>query len=80
MPKISPEGSNRVWIEIENHANEKVNEERAKLATNLIQRLGSKSTIDYHEGFYILRRDDGEFTKLQDNGHWFNLEFFGRPI
>jgi hypothetical protein len=82
MPKISNTTANRVWIELERSRDQNLNIQRAALATNLIQRLGSKSEFywDEEKGLYGLRREGGEFTELNDNGQWFNLEFFGRPL
>lgn len=89
--------TNRVWIEIENAFHNKadkglnnpskhqLNEERAVLASAMLNRL--RKTPDPAAGFewdrngfqYRLYDNGGGFLTLSDNGHWFNLDFFGRP-
>ena len=84
--------ANSVWIELKKAPaaggnkgrSEAVanNKTRAALATNMIRRLGSQSEFTFSEEkwVYLFVREGGEFSELSENGHWFNLEFFGRPI
>lgn len=83
MSKFSNNTSCRVWIEIDAaQEDDNLNMKRAELYTNMIKRLGSTSDIswDCDGREYVLTREGGEFQPLGDHGHWFNLEFFGRPL
>ncbi len=84
---------NRVWIEIEHptksdgklikaRTEESMNtlgDERAKLASRMIERLGGQPDFCFwhpKSGHYCFGGQMG-FVEATDNGHWFNLDFFG---
>lgn len=83
---------NRVWIELEMpFTDDKIDHElghaRAKLATNLIQRLGADPA--HNQNFWwwpekltycYSRYGHGGYVTLSDCGEWFNLDFFGREL
>lgn len=73
---------NRVWIELEYPEDTIEGELRAKLASNMLQRLGYgiDRAIFWHEKKmrYCVTVDGDGFLELQDKGHWFNLDHFGR--
>ena len=77
----------RVWIEIERDtsaAHEEINTKRAALASAMLRRLGCEGKHDpywYHpdKRRYCVTIDAaGSFQEMSDNGHWYNLEYFGR--
>ena len=57
---------------------------RAKLASNMLRRLGIEGpdrfgVTEEKGGFYYTVQDNsGLYTVLNDNGHWFNLDYLGR--
>src|SRR4051812_12999243 len=70
---------NRIWIELERPTTKEQGEERARLATTMLRRLGvqQKSIFwDGHEGRYCYGDAMGYLT-LSDDGHWFNLDYLG---
>ena len=74
--------ANRIWLELELDPDQEVCNTRAALATNVLRRLGNTiSDFWYNQtkGCYCFTSaSDGGFTELEDNGHWFNLDYLGR--
>lgn len=78
--------SNRVWIELERLKNNAEGHLRALLASNMLRRLSDASNVR-DLVFWIERKQlygftidsAGGFVEAIDNGHWFNLDYFGRP-
>jgi hypothetical protein len=73
----------RVWIELERPADATEGHARAKLASRMLVRLGLSrpDTIWWNERAerYCVTTDEaGTFLECVDNGHWFNLDHFGR--
>lgn len=85
---------NRVWLEIEHPRKDDgkivkdrtaeqidaIGNERASLASRMVERLGgSANYVFWHEkaGHYCFGGAMG-YVEATDNGHWFNLDFFGR--
>lgn len=76
---------NRIWVELERDKSaecDKINAERAKLATAMLNRLGLVGTdiIWWNEcklRFCVTIDGAGGFQEMADNGHWFNLDFLG---
>lgn len=74
---------NRIWIELERPANNSLGHARAELASRMLVRLGSniKDAFWWNEEkqTYCITLDvGGSYQELEDNGHWFNLDFLGR--
>jgi hypothetical protein len=74
----------RVWIELEPYRDAPERRERAmQLANRMMARLGApEATFWWNErkGCYALTTSaDGLYYDLLDRGHWFNLEYLGRP-
>jgi len=77
--------ASRVWIELEQPPGSRhdIGHARAKLACNMLRRLGDKhpEPVFWHEKKhrYCFTIDlAGSFVEAGDNGHWYNLEYFGR--
>ena len=78
---------NRIWIELERDKSadcDKINTERAELATEMLRKLGiaGKDIIWWNERklrFCVTIDSAGGYQEMADNGHWFNLDFLGRP-
>ena len=75
----------RVWIEIEYSDDVETCKKRAALYTNMLNRLRepelplSKVWYCERKNSYCFASDEtGTFLYLEDNGHWFNLEYYGR--
>lgn len=75
----------RVWIELDPPRTNEEGEARAKLLSSMLKRLGA----DYgrhpavwwneHKRCYCFTSSSiGGFWEATDNGHWYNLEYFGR--
>ena len=74
-----------VWIEIERGDDKEENQKRAELFTNMINRLrGGKQECkvwwfeEKNRYAYISTLEDGSYVILDDDGHLFNLELYGR--
>lgn len=73
---------NRVWIELDRPTSDEEGHLRAQLASTMLTRLGSpiKQTFWWHEKkecYCVTLDTGGSYQELQDNGHWFNLDFLG---
>lgn len=79
--------SNRIWIELERTSDKAFNDEQARLANNMLQRLQPdpskplESTFYFsmHHGTYCFGGHNG-YVDLPDNGHWLNLDYLGRQL
>ena len=75
-------GKSRVWIEIDKPESKEHGEEQCRLANNMLKRLGARGQSFFYdkrtEGYSLETSLDGCYTELEDNGSWFNLEYFGR--
>lgn len=88
MPKRSKENQSRVWIELEAHNDDAVNVARAEMATAMLRRLSDHPAGERGPEFfwnetkqcYCIADASGAYQECADNGHWFNLGFYGRPI
>ena len=77
---------NAVWIEIERTDDKEANEKRAELFTNMINRLrrdnADSGKVWWYEEknryAFTANTEDGSWVILDDDGHLFNLDFFGR--
>jgi hypothetical protein len=76
---------NKVWIELQVSSDQEENKARAKLAHNMLKKLGIKSgTYDiiwWHERkqvYCVTTSEAGTFMEMGDKGHWFNLDYLGR--
>ena len=77
---------NKVWIEIKRSDDKEENQKRAKLFTNMIHRLRGRDDVrsavwwceEKNRFAYSANTDDHDFLILNDDGHWFNLDLFGR--
>lgn len=70
--------SDRVWIELERTAGEE--EVIAEKATKMLHKLGFSESVKFwwsEKNYrYCLTVDpSGHFIQLDDDGHWFNLDF-----
>lgn len=78
---------NRIWIELErpetvgDHA---TGHARAALASAMLQRLGADPKQvwwhEKHHRYCFVIDGAGSYTEAEDNGRWFNLDFFGRDV
>lgn len=88
---LKPGAKRRVWIEWEYpsisdfktaEAKKAAAEETCRLINNMLDRLCGEekhSTLWWHDGKgAFMLGDNTGFVECNDNGHWFNLEFFGR--
>ncbi len=78
---------NRVWIELEIQDSDEKNHSVAKLASNMIRRLCPDAENSKRDTFWFCQDNQqfcvvidqaGGFQRLNDNGHWFNLDHLGR--
>ena len=76
-----------VWIELQEPDENYTGKEIADNANRMIKRLGSErghfqfSPIKANGCHYrYIDGPEGGITSLQDNGKWFNLEYFGREL
>ena len=73
---------NRVWIELERPSSDEEGERRAELACRMLRRLGVErgTPVFWHtKGCYCFTIDEaGSYAEAADNGHWYNLDYFGR--
>ena len=75
----------KVWIELERTPDHAFNERQAGLANKMLARLADPKHLPLsagfrwskHEGRYIYGGPMG-YRVLNDDGEWFNLEYFGR--
>lgn len=71
---------NKIWIELEQPENEAHGEAVAKLANNVLCKIG----IVNREFFWDSKNctwcigNDMGYTALSDNGEWFNLDYLGK--
>ena len=76
--------ANRIWFELELDPDQEVCDTRAKLATNILRKIGDSISVFWYnrtKGGYCLTLDEaGGFVELEDNGHWFNLDHLGRDL
>ncbi len=77
---------NRIWIELDKPINKEDAEKQCELVNNMFQRLqaegikGPKFFWSEHEVKYCLEfSENGGYLVLNDRGHWFNLDYMGRP-
>lgn len=76
----------RVWIELEQPKDNAEGHERARLLSNMINRLNAPQyqrdkPVWWFEDkqCYCFEIDHGgSFVMANDRGHWFNLNWFGR--
>jgi len=88
MPKkkIERPTQQRVWIELDKPLDKQHADEICALANNMLTRLvGGPTSLKFwrseREGRYCLTTSAaGTYTVLNDNGFWFDLDFFGRPV
>ncbi len=72
---------NRIWIELDRLGAHEDNHEQAKLANAMIKRLGGTTEFRYNESkemYEVVLDVAGSYKECSDNGHWFNLDYFGR--
>ena len=76
----------KVWIELEKPINTAHAERLCELANTMLKRLSEpdeRSERGFfwseHENRYCFGGGMG-YMVLKDNGEWFNLEYFGRPL
>ena len=74
-----------VWVELQEPDENYNGEEIAEHATRMIRRLGSENgyfqfSPNKMQGchYRYIAGSEGGITPLEDNGKWFNLEYFGR--
>ena len=71
--------TNRIWIELERTPGEQ--EIIAELASKVLLKLGFNEYVKFwwsdKKKCYCLTTGgpDGSFLELEDDGHWFNLDF-----
>jgi hypothetical protein len=79
--------NNRVWIELDKPRDAEHAKEICGLANKMLGRLLEDPNQDRQEfswsakdGLYIIiHRPYGTFQTCVDWGHWFNLDYLGRP-
>ena len=74
---------NRVWIEMESGTLEEM-QERAAAANRMMNKLGiTFDTFWVHEKdhcYCVNQSANGGYQTMEDNGHWFNLDFLGKSV
>lgn len=79
---------NKVWIELLPPATDAEGHERATLLTKMLERLGVEKSLcrcetvwwcERKQRFAFRTSSAGTFQYAEDRGHWFNLDFLGRP-
>lgn len=77
--------SNRVWIELEKPTSKEHADEQCRLANRMISRLAKPGDMPKEEGFFYSEIEKRYcygghhgYVVCVDNGHWFNLDYFGR--
>ena len=73
----------RVWIELPRPLGKEDGEKKAELLCKMLKRLGVERDQpvwwNHTKLSYCFEIDSsGAFVEAADNGHWFNLEYFGR--
>lgn len=80
----------KVWVEVEDPRDKtpEQREETCRLLNNMMARLTDPENRKYSPKFWWSERDGkyavtqggvgGGFMVCTDNGHWFNLEYYGR--
>lgn len=74
----------KVWIELPRPNNADEAADIVTFANNMLHRLNGKEPQntfwwDNRENCYCYGGEDG-YNSLSDSGHWFNLEYIGRPV
>lgn len=74
----------KVWIELPKPKDADEAADIVTFANNMLHRLNGKepSNLFWWDGkdrCYCYGGEDG-YNSLSDNGHWFNLEYVGRPV
>ena len=67
----------KIWLELPLHDQK----EHARLATKVLHKLGFNEHVKIEHsgrGYYLTLNEAGEFLELEDNGHWFDLDFVSR--
>jgi len=73
-----------VWIELQEPSDKFTAQEICDSANNMLKKLGVNSNPFWvnkerkYGTHYIHRQSDGQFSYMEDNGHWFNLEYLGK--
>ena len=87
MHKKKPAGPPRVWIELEKPADKAEAERNCEMANNMLQRISEGMGKPNETRFFWSERENryclgGQmgYQVLTDNGEWFDLEYFGRPL
>jgi hypothetical protein len=71
---------NRIWIELERPKDAAHAELIAKLANNVLRKIGIATRAffwDEKDQIWCFGNDMG-YTTLGDNGEWFNLDYLGK--
>ncbi len=71
---------NKIWIELERPKDQAHAEQIAKLANNVLRKIGSVTREffwDSRDCIWCIGGDMG-YTTLSDNGEWFNLDYLGK--
>lgn len=73
--------ANRVWIELERPESIEQGDERARLLSLMLQRLGIGTRCWFDGVYYCFTLDAaGTYVQASDRGHWFNLDRAGADI
>jgi hypothetical protein len=71
---------NRIWIELERPKDQTHADQIAKLANNVLRKIGDGTREffwDSKDHIWCIGGDMGYVT-LSDNGEWFNLDYLGK--
>ena len=75
-----------VWIELQEPSDEYTAQEIVDNANKMLNKLGingnrfavSKDRNTVYGVHYLHVQSDGQFSYLESNGHWFNLEYLAK--
>jgi hypothetical protein len=66
-----------VWIELQEPSDEYTAQEIVDNANKMLNKFAVSKDRKYGV-HYLHVQSDGQFSYLEDRGHWFNLEFLAR--